>query len=715
MYVNQECLQFRRRDIVIYTFGDCIFDTTRYTLYRDGQETRLRPKVFQVLEYLLTQRDRVVSKQDLRDTIWPEQFVGDETLESTVSAVRKSLGDSGREQRLIQTLPGHGYRFVVSVEEQNGPAVDDTHQARPAVSELLPLPRQDILRQRRDRSSERSRDHSPVHRRPPVSPFVGRSIYLNWCEYALKDVLMGRPNAMFLQGEAGMGKTRLVKEMRDMAQHRRLQIYAGRCSENLSLPYMPFINAMRGPWPQLATELEPGLGVDVGLINQWLQLATTPSVAASALPADEGEQAKLRLFLAVTRMLIVLAQRQPMLLVIDDLHWADPISLELYTHLVFTLADMSESETVPLLLIGTHRPVLPQDHLTRCLARFQREELCEFLELPGLDEAEIHFLLHGLGFERASQQLVHALYEVTSGSPLFIQELLRYLQRRNALHRQAGYLMTTVSPAELRLPDQVTSALLTHVEDLNADCRQLLIAASLMGDAFPLDVLSEVSDMSEEAMLSLLEEALHQGILLSEGQMFHFAHPLMRHVLYHFPSVAQRQRLHWQIAQTLEHLDRAEHGDQTLQIAHHLAQAGAIADADKVMQYARQAADHAFAMSDWQDASHYYEAVLTVAASSQALPASDLADLHYRAGFAYARDGNVSLSDAHYDCAAETCRSIGDVGGQVRALTRKMRRIASASYGTLLDTQPLEQLLEEVGEDELEVRGSLAVSLSELY
>ncbi len=414
-------------------------------------------------------------------------------------------------------------------------------------------------------------------------------------------------------------------------------------------------------------------------------------------------------------MLIVLAQRQPLLLVIDDLHWADPVSLELYAHVVFTVADLAESAAAPLLLIGTYRPVPPQDRLARWLARLQREEICKFLELSGFDEAEIHVLLQGLGRERASQQLVHTLHEVTYGNPLFIQELLLYLQQRNALRTHAGYLVTTASPAELRLPDQVTSAILTRVQALSADCRHTLTVASLLGDEFPLDVLSAVSDVSEEVVLLRLEEALHQGILLSEGQAFYFAHPLMRHVLYNIPSVAQRQRQHWQIAQTLERFDRVSQSDYALQIAHHLDRAGSVADADKVVQYARHAGDYAFAMLDWQQASHYYAIVLTTAASSRDFPTSDLAELHYRAGLAYARDGNVSLSDAHYDKAIAAYRSLDDVHGQAHALTAKTLRMASASYGTLLDTQPLEELLEELGEDDLRLRGRLATSLSEIY
>ena len=106
---------------MIYAFHECVLDTTIYTLTRNGETTRLRPKVFQVLQYLLDCRERVVSKQELVDAIWPDQFISDATLEGTISAVRRVLGDSGRAQRIIQTRTGHGYRFIAMVTDLSDP------------------------------------------------------------------------------------------------------------------------------------------------------------------------------------------------------------------------------------------------------------------------------------------------------------------------------------------------------------------------------------------------------------------------------------------------------------------------------------------------------------------------------------------------------------------------------------------------------------------
>src|SRR5215831_1727717 len=101
-----------------YAFADCVLDTQLYTLTRAGTTRPLRPKVFQVLQYLLTHRDRVVSRDELCAQVWPEQFISEATLESCIKRTRQAIGDSGQAQQRIQTLRGYGYRFLGVVEEQ---------------------------------------------------------------------------------------------------------------------------------------------------------------------------------------------------------------------------------------------------------------------------------------------------------------------------------------------------------------------------------------------------------------------------------------------------------------------------------------------------------------------------------------------------------------------------------------------------------------------
>lgn len=123
---------------MLHVFGDCVLDTTLHVLHRAGQPVQLRPKVFQVLVYLLAQRQRVVPKQELSEQVWPGQFISDATLESTVRAVRRALGDTRQAHRMIQTLYGYGYRFVAPVEEQTKALPHAADEARCPNAEATP-------------------------------------------------------------------------------------------------------------------------------------------------------------------------------------------------------------------------------------------------------------------------------------------------------------------------------------------------------------------------------------------------------------------------------------------------------------------------------------------------------------------------------------------------------------------------------------------------
>ncbi|ETW98862.1 MAG: hypothetical protein ETSY1_17130 [Candidatus Entotheonella factor] len=287
---------------MIYTFLDYVLDTNRKALYRAHTAIKLEPKVYQVLVYLVEHHQRLVTKDELLEQFWAETYVNDNAVARCIRALRRALDDSRHTQRIILTQHRQGYRFVAPVDARDDAPVDDTEPARPEASEPVPASPPHQPPHPRARFSGLARNRSSVyHPPPPVSPFVGRNMHLSWCDYALNEVLRGHPNVMILQGEAGMGKTRLLHEVQDRAGRRGLQIYVGRCSETHSLPYMPFISALREPWIELATQLDPDLGADAAILRQWLQLDIHPAVSASALGVEEGEHAKLRLFLAVAR------------------------------------------------------------------------------------------------------------------------------------------------------------------------------------------------------------------------------------------------------------------------------------------------------------------------------------------------------------------------------------------------------------------------------
>ena len=560
------------------------------------------------------------------------------------------------------------------------------------------------------------------HRESPATlvriapPFVGRKQELAWLEHSLQEMAGGQPRVMLIAGEAGIGKTRLLQEVRLMAVRHGAQVGYGRCYEDLALPYLPFVEALHPLLEHIREDTGRTLGLDADVLGQLFRQARLPSAGAGPSMAVQADQDKLRLLLAVSGTIIKLAQGCPTLFIVDDLHWADQPSLELFGYLAFTLAEAAMRGQVPLLIFGAYRPVEPEERLSRLIARLQREAICQTFTLSGLSEPEIQSLIQGLGHSRPSHQLTATVSGATQGNPLFVQEVLHHLVQQDALRERGGYLVATASPSDLRLPEHVTGAIVARIRSLSEGSQRVLTLASCVGEIFSLPTLATVSGVSEAELLDLLEEGMRQRLLRSEGQVFQFAHPLIRHVFYHEASAARRQRIHCQIAQALEHLYADSLDAHLLEIAPHLLRAGPTAQAEDVMNYARRAGDQAFSVSAWREAAHYYEGALSAAGSCGRLSLHDRAEMHYRAGLAYYRDQDVGPCLDHHNKAIEAYRLAGDMRGLAQALMEKTHiPYRTSPYGTRVDVQALENVLQALGEDEPGLRGNIAAAISQAY
>src|SRR5262249_7122425 len=285
---------------------------------------KLRPKVFDVLRYLIAHRDRVIAQQELLEHLWPDQFVGDATLKSCIKEARQAVGDTGKAQRIIQTLHGRGYRFVAAVEER----------------EPLPVDVPALLAWR-----------LPSAGRRVVLP-VGREAALTCLHASLARALGGVRQVVFVTGEAGLGKTTLVEAfVAQLGACGPLGIWHGQCVEHYGTgePYRPVLEALgrvcRGPGGQEVVALlrqqaptwlrqMPGLVRDVDL--ELLQRRTNGVTRA-------------RMLRELTEALELLTAQQPLLMVLEDLHWSDPSTIDLIAVLA------RRQEPARLLLLGTYR------------------------------------------------------------------------------------------------------------------------------------------------------------------------------------------------------------------------------------------------------------------------------------------------------------------------------------------------------------------------
>ncbi len=473
------------------------------------------------------------------------------------------------------------------------------------------------------------------------------------------------------------------------------------------------------PYLQTALQQEPHRNdADRDIIERLMHPDAMNFAAPGASAATQTTQDKLQLFITVSRTMIEMAQAHPMLFIMDDLHWADPPSLELFSHLIFTVADAAFRESIPLFIVCAYRPTESDDRLTRLINRWQREDCCQTFELTGLDESEMYELAHGFGIKRPSHQLIATLRETTQGNPLFIQEIIHHLQQQGSLQEHGGYTVTASSSADLRLPAHVTDALVTHIKSLSQACQHVMTVAALLGERFSIDLLSAVCDLAEDDLLDLLEEALDQRLLLNEGQAFQFAHHLIRHALYHQLSVVRRQRLHRRVVAVLEQRYVDDLDTHVMEIAHHIARSDFAANFDQVARYARQAGNQAFALSAWGEAARYYELILAANETNLQLCAWDCAELHYYAGLSRYQDMDVGPCRAHYEKAIDFYRSADDTRGLARVLaenTRIVNTLDPAPLGMLRDMQPLEDVLNRLGSDDQDLQGNILVVMSGAY
>ena len=250
------------------------------------------------------------------------------------------------------------------------------------------------------------------------------------------------------------------------------------------------------------------------------------------------------------------------------------------------------------------------------------------------------------------------------------------------------------------------------------DDRRVLTLAAVLGDAFDFRALAAVAGASEDALLDAIERLVEKRFLHGEGTSFRFAHPLIRHVAYAAPSGVRRQRLHHKVAAALELL-YADGLDQHIEeIARHLVNSGSLADAEKVVEYARAAGDRAFGLFAWGEAARYYDAALAAAQASARFSTHDVALLHYQAGLAYLRDEDVGPSLDNFDRAIAGFEETGDDRGLVRAFAEKVRiryTLSSTAIGSLADVEPLRVALERLGEGDSQLRARALQTMSTAY
>ena len=475
--------------------------------------------------------------------------------------------------------------------------------------------------------------------------FVGRDEPLEhltalWRKASSSD---GHAHVVLIAGEPGIGKTRLAAQLARQVHHDGATVLLGRCEEELGVPYQPLVEALRFAIDHVeANSLSRVLGRYRGELVRLL-----PEIAARVpdLPAptrSDPETERYRLFDAVVEWLVAMSADRPVLLVVDDLHWAGRPTLLLLRHIV------TAQPAMRVLIVGTYRDTDLQrgDPLTEMLADFRRVERVERVSLHGLttdDVVDFFEWTSGQKAGRRGRDLARVVRDETEGNPFFIGEVLRHLAETGVLYEQDGR-WTTAMPADvIGLPEGVREVVGRRLGRLSPEANELLRVASVIGREFDLDVLAPASGLSEEDVLLALGGAV-QGRLVDEVSIdrWRFSHALVRSTLYDELGTSRRVRLHRTVAQIIEE----RRPEDLSALARHFGEAAVAGTTEQAVRYALAAGDRSRAQLANDEAVTFYASALDLLEGGDQRRAAVLA----RLGDAQCRAGDPAYRETLLTC-----------------------------------------------------------------
>ena len=529
--------------------------------------------------------------------------------------------------------------------------------------------------------------------RPSVG-LVGRDAEIQSITEAMKRVGGGAGREVVLiSGEAGLGKTTLVAEASRSAFEAGWCVLLGHCEEELATPYQLFAEALghyvtHAPEDQLVAHVRAH-GSELSRLVPALSSRITDLPRSKATDSDTE---RYLLFAAVVGLLTMVSQIQPVVLVLDDLQWADTGSLLLLRHFVAT------EQSMRVQVFGTYRDnELSQAHALRdALGVLRRHDGVSRIELTGLDDDEVVAFLEaaaGQTLDDAALGLAHAVYRETDGNPFFVGEVLRHLSETGAIYQDATGRWTSDGSLErTALPNSVREVIGGRVVRLGTEAARVLSMAAVIGKDFDLDVLARATATDEDSLLDILESAA--GVALVREPVdalgrYSFAHALIQHTLYEDLGPNRQARAHRHVAEALEELCGDHPGARVGELARHWIGATQPIDVDKAMRYSRQAGDAALrAMAPADALRHYHQALDLYRQSAEPDPTLGI-DLAIGIGTAQRQTGDPAFRLTLLD-AARQAADLDDTDRLVAAALANDRGFFSVS-GTI-DTDKVEIL-----------------------
>ncbi|MBW2383909.1 MAG: AAA family ATPase [Deltaproteobacteria bacterium] len=548
-------------------------------LRRDGKLLPVRPKALDLLLHLILHRERVVAKRELLDQVWVGEQVDEDSLSQCLLQLRRAFRQRRGDRGAIETHYGHGYRFVAQLVER---ADESTSPAQPTSALRIVSLASDA--------------------------FVGRENELAGLTRSLAGVTSDRGSCVFITGAAGMGSTALARALVGRAAEQGIPTLWGRCQPEVSSPaYWPWCQMLRA-WVE---SLPVGQAADrLGArAPQLAKLVPVLGEGASAVPVDpdaSAEHSRGQLFEALSEALEQAAGGKALVLIVDDLQWADPPSLAFLAYLAGQLRRRH------LLVIGTLRAGESSLPLASALAECDRQGVSQSISLIGLERDEVADLIRDAGCLEPHPRLVDAIHQHTGGNPYEVTEVV------GLLSTDARLEVSPESPSwELGAPPDVKDVIVERVARLGQSGREALRLASVLGLSFDLAAVRGIADDAALPVLTALEDASDAGLVRDRGvDGYVFSHSLIRETLYASLEHERRQALHLRLGERMIDLETQEGSSE---IAGHLLAAFPLGDVDRTIEYAVRAGDEARARHGPEQAVIFYQAGLSAIENAYSL------------------------------------------------------------------------------------------------
>ena len=490
-----------------------------------------------------------------------------------------------------------------------------------------------------------------------LTALVGRTAELSKMKLAFENALKGSSSVVALQGETGVGKTRLMQELAVYAQAQKAIVLSGSGLEE-KLPYAPWIEATR----QLVAQAPAELLRRVLGPNKSEIVKLVPDIAAKlgTIPPskDFGEvQDKIRFYEAVTQFFLAISKDAPLVLLFDDMKFADQSTLDLLEYFV------RRSVNPQVLIVCS----IPSEHelesgspLEQALLKLNKQRIIELVQVKNLNQEETTSLIRQVfGEQTVSSEFADQIYQRTAGNPFFIEEILRSLVEDGTIFRtERGWDRKPIQ--EIVIPKSVKTTLRSRLVKLDQEALNVLQWAALAGSEFDFDILLLASEVKEDALFKTLERATSQALLVEvpgEKSEFRFVDNRIRQLLLEDMIHVKQTRFHLKIAEAMEKHYAINLESQAESIANHFSEGG---DAERTLKYSIMAGDRNLAVYAYDQAIRNFKGALTVLESETGRD-EEKAKVLEKLGMAHDSAGHAQYSIQYYEQALEMFEKLHDL------------------------------------------------------